>query len=584
MKGKLLFSVIALVLAMTVGTVYGATLQVGAGQTYTTIQAAIDAASPGDVINVAAGNYTENLVITKSVTLLGPNANIDPNTGTRVAEAVINGGDGTTIIPQVPNIVINGFTVSSTATGFPIYTGGTDVTGLTISNDIVNGGVRAITVATNGDSISILHSQISGAGYGIHFGNGIYGNLKINNNVVNGPVTYYAIYIHGGGTIVGFELKNNMVYWTGNIAANISNGTVSGNTFDVNSGDLNLQINLHNSVMSGNTFEGHGTTAGLQLFGSQYSSFPSDTVTLSGNTFSNCGANTAPWNYAIQLSQDIQNITITDDTITNAYDGVNTRAGTGGAPVSWDLSGNNIHINNSSITGSRHLAVNNTVTGTLDATNNWWGTAASPAALVNGVVFDPWYIDEEMLNLSNAVADADDIAVTIADPPPFVNVAASVTVDISGAIGTGTIVTSSYSADPVTTTTFSTALPGKTALKYVDVQVTGLTSGTAVITVDYSDAEVTAKGLNEDTLILYVWYGGTWNAPVSSPGRDTVNNKIWGTFNVTDLTGAPAAPGGPTGGGAAIPTLSEWGLIFFGLLIGAFAVWSIRRQRYANVA
>jgi len=332
--------------------------------------------------------------------LLGPNANVDPNTGSRGAEAVISGGSGTTIIPQVAGIVINGFTISSTASGFPIYTGGSDITGLTVSDDIVGSGVRAITVATNGGSISILHNQISGAGYGINFGNGTYSNVKINNNVVNGPVTYYSIFINGGGAINGFELKDNAVYYTANIAANISSGTVSGNVFDVPSGSvLGLQINLHNSVLSGNTFQGHGYAACLQLFGSQNGLVPSNTVTVSNNVLNNCGANQQYYTYGIQLSPDINHIIITNNVITNAYDGINTRDIT-----SWDLTGKDIQITSNTITGSTHYAVNNTVTGTLNTANNYFGTAvlSSIQARINGsVTFQPYYVDSGLTILNN---------------------------------------------------------------------------------------------------------------------------------------------------------------------------------------
>ena len=50
-----------------------ATIEVGPGQTYTTIQAAIEVASSGDIINVAAGTYNEEVNVNKSLTLLGKN-------------------------------------------------------------------------------------------------------------------------------------------------------------------------------------------------------------------------------------------------------------------------------------------------------------------------------------------------------------------------------------------------------------------------------------------------------------------------------------------------------------------------------
>ncbi len=53
------------------------------------IQRGINAASAGDTVHVAAGTFVENLALNKSLSLIGPNAGIDPNTGVRVGEATI---------------------------------------------------------------------------------------------------------------------------------------------------------------------------------------------------------------------------------------------------------------------------------------------------------------------------------------------------------------------------------------------------------------------------------------------------------------------------------------------------------------
>jgi hypothetical protein len=88
---------------------------------YTTIQAAINASSAGDTINVAAATYVEEITIDKALTLLGPNAGINPNTGARVAEAKIvpdfsdplNGGfAGPQLVTLAADgVTFNGFTL-----------------------------------------------------------------------------------------------------------------------------------------------------------------------------------------------------------------------------------------------------------------------------------------------------------------------------------------------------------------------------------------------------------------------------------------------------------------------------------------
>lgn len=101
---------------------------------YATIQAAITAASAGQTICVAAGTYVENISLDKSVKLYGANHGIDPNTGSRGAEAVIRpasqlldwpGGYALVKIDDallaLDGLVIDGFTLSGDN---PSLTGG----------------------------------------------------------------------------------------------------------------------------------------------------------------------------------------------------------------------------------------------------------------------------------------------------------------------------------------------------------------------------------------------------------------------------------------------------------------------------
>ncbi|MGA9115811.1 MAG: T9SS type A sorting domain-containing protein [Bacteroidota bacterium] len=90
---------------------------------FATIQGGVNAVDIGGTVNVAAGSYTENVVIAKALSLLGPNAAINPNMGSRVPEAVVYSAtsgpyDYTPLLfsvifeIQAGNVTVKGFTLN----------------------------------------------------------------------------------------------------------------------------------------------------------------------------------------------------------------------------------------------------------------------------------------------------------------------------------------------------------------------------------------------------------------------------------------------------------------------------------------
>src|SRR5258707_597515 len=87
---------------------------VNTGIWYPSIQAAVTAAAPGDVISVCPGPYTENVSITKSLTIKGAQAGVDAR-GRVAAESIVMpavAGTATITISFNGSLTIDGFSFS----------------------------------------------------------------------------------------------------------------------------------------------------------------------------------------------------------------------------------------------------------------------------------------------------------------------------------------------------------------------------------------------------------------------------------------------------------------------------------------
>ena len=135
-----------------------------------TIQEAIDAATAADLIVVSADTYTENIIVNKTLTIQGPNAAIEPCSGTRVDEAIIMAAGGTNITIASDNVSILGF--KFTNPNGPYVLLNTSGNNMLFQNNIVDqvgttatsGNTHALNISPSGgnlDGINILNNQFT---------------------------------------------------------------------------------------------------------------------------------------------------------------------------------------------------------------------------------------------------------------------------------------------------------------------------------------------------------------------------------------------------------------------------------------
>lgn len=223
-------SILALAFALLVHpSAWAATINVPADEP--TIQDAVDAALPGDTIQVAAGTYAEDITIDKPLTLLGPNAGT-AGSGSRAAEAVIvpatdDAVYGVIISVSSSDVTIDGFTLngdSAVLLAGVLGTNGADINAAE-AVAVYSDNINSLTVQNN------IIRNVSYFGvtlYGLSFTAPVTSGHSIANNLIQDLGTYAPSLVayYGGGVLL---YNNQYASVTNNVMNNVAIGVQTGN-------------------------------------------------------------------------------------------------------------------------------------------------------------------------------------------------------------------------------------------------------------------------------------------------------------------------------------------------------------------
>jgi Ca2+-binding RTX toxin-like protein len=217
---------------------------VGSGSDYTTVQSAVTAAGASDTVLLAAGTYSENVVVDKALTILGANHGV-AGYASRGAESIIDGGFRLT----ASDVTLDGLNIINGRADFGQQRAAVFIDGaranITVENSILNETAAVHSESTQAAILTTYNANTS--------------NLQVLHNVVENWGT--AMYLNPG----------------------VHDSTFDDNTFADN-GNHFIIDGLDDLTITNNDF---GASGGSKIFANVYDN-PTDLeieLGLSGNTF-----------------------------------------------------------------------------------------------------------------------------------------------------------------------------------------------------------------------------------------------------------------------------------------------------------
>jgi parallel beta-helix repeat protein len=384
----------------------------GTGGCYSTIQAAVSAAAANDTINVAAGTYTEDVTIGKSLSLVGAGAGQSIIDATNLANGILLDGLNN---PGLQNVTISGFTVQNAMFEGVLLLNTTGVQVLNnniVNNDQVVVSTSGATACSNQPDYETDESYDCGGG--LHLlgavnsnvsGNMVSGNADgiiitdetqastgntVTNNIVNANPLVCGIVL-ASHPPVGSQPPNYAQH------NGVNNNTISNNTSTNNGAkqggagvglfaDGNGPGVVMNNTVTGNTLTGNSLPGvAIHSHKGPANGHPADNMSgnsITNNTISGNGADVAdsetPGTAGINISSGDGGSPITGITVTgNTINGQQVDVGVNTA-VEVDISQNNLLGTGIGVANDCTLDGASCTGSNINAAQNYWGCSTGP--------------------------------------------------------------------------------------------------------------------------------------------------------------------------------------------------------------
>ena len=258
----------------------------GAGN-YTSIQEAINAASPGDTVYVFPGIYYGAVVVNKTIILIGEEKN------TTIIDSSNSGFYA--VLIQSPDATLSGFTIQNSTVGV-YFAGNKSVSNTTITNNVITNNKDGIYLVNISNVVIFGNMITANDGSGIR----LYGS--IDNNIYENTISG-----HQGYGIVLWDLSYN--------------NTIFRNIITDNKNGVGLRRWSDNNVISENNVS-QNSNSGILLGYSFYNNLTGNSVIDNSNGIyigdssdNFISANYIAYNHHGIYLYDSTNITICDDNV-----------------------------------------------------------------------------------------------------------------------------------------------------------------------------------------------------------------------------------------------------------------------------